>query len=428
MIRINGEQINNRTQLETIIANNSFEDIYVDDMCELNKLLKIKKFDGLTAEAFLKLCKISYLCKRKFTKIVLDLDEINDTFDIERYEKYLLYRIENKYANTVESYVLKYGEEKGLKLRDFSINSSKKINTPYRIEYWLSKGFNELEAANKILEYKKNKATSLDGFIKRHGFVEGLNKFQEFQKTSKHTWVKYMELYGELGDEKWLEYVNKKKYNSVFRKEYWMNKGYSEVESEEKRKEFHVNNLSTSSVQYWVSKGLNTEDAINKVCEIYDKKQVKFRNASKASLKIFQKVINEIKKINLSYKIGVKGNSELALYSSEHKKLYYYDFAIPELKLIFEYHGEKFHPHHSIKSDEDLLEWTTFYLVRDNDKFNKEKKTGLDIRKIDEHKTKIAIENGYKYFVVWSSDNKEDAVDNIINIIKSEKNENKKNN
>jgi ribosomal protein S16 len=421
MVKVNGEQIKNRTHLESMIANNSFEDIYVDDICELNKLLKIKQFDGLTAEIFIRLCKISYLCKRSFTKIVLDLDEINDTFDIERYEKYLAYRIENKYANTVESYVLKHGEEKGLKLRDVSINLSKKINTPYRIEYWLNKGFNELEAANKILEYKKNKATSLDGFIKRHGFVDGVNKFEVFQNTSKHTRGKYMELYGELGEEKWLEYVNKKKYNSVFRKEYWVNKGYSEVESEEKRKEFHVNNLNTSSVQYWVSKGLNTEDAINKVYEIYDKKQVKFRNASKASLKIFQKVINEIKKLNLSYKIGVKGNGELALYSSEHKKLYYYDFTIPELKLIFEYHGEKFHPHHSIKSDEDLLEWTTFYLVRDNDKFNKEKKTGLDIRNIDEHKRKLAIENGYKYFVIWSSDNKEDAVNNIINIIKSEK-------
>ena len=58
---------------------------------------------------------------------------------------------------------------------------------------------------------KKNKVTSLNGFIKRHGEEIGRIKFEEFKETSKHTLKKFIEKYGDdVGNEKWNEYLSKK--------------------------------------------------------------------------------------------------------------------------------------------------------------------------------------------------------------------------
>jgi hypothetical protein len=182
--------------------------------------------------------------------------------------------------------------------------------------------------------------------------------------------------------------------------------------------------INTSTVRYWVNKGLSEEEAKNKVEEIYNKKGVKFRSASKASLKIFNPVIDYFKDSGLEFKIGVKGNNEFHLFHNKNKKYYYYDLTIPELNLMLEYHGEKFHPHFTITKKSDLLKWEALYLVRNGDYFKKTKKNGLEIRENDILKEQLAIENGFKYHVIWSSDNINESIIKIINIIKDE---NKKN-
>jgi hypothetical protein len=119
----------------------------------------------------------------------------------------------------------------------------------------------------------------------------------------------------------------------------------------------------------------------------------------------------------------VVGNKEFNLFDKERKKHFYYDFTIPELKLIFEYHGEKFHPHHSIIN---LKDWKSLPIIkREGKTFIRESPDGIEVREKDIKKEKLAKINGFKYHIIWSSDNKEEAVNNILKIIKYE---NKKNN
>ena len=84
MVKINGKEVKNRTEVEKMVNDNSINDVYVDDIKELNNILKIKKFKGLSIDIFLGLCKFSYLYKRNLVKIVSDLDNINETFELKR--------------------------------------------------------------------------------------------------------------------------------------------------------------------------------------------------------------------------------------------------------------------------------------------------------------------------------------------------------
>ena len=52
------------------------------------------------------------------------------------------------------------------------------------------------------------------------------------------------------------------------------------------------------------------------------------------------------------------------------------------------------------------------------------KLNGFEVREKDINKQKLAESHGYKYYVIWSRDNVEESINNIIKIIE---NENKKN-
>lgn len=206
---------------------------------------------------------------------------------------------------------------------------------------------------------------------------------------------------------------------SVFTEQYWINKGYDTDEANKKRKEFHSKFLNTSNVDFWVNKGLSLDEAIEKVKEIMIKKSNHFNYASKESLKIFEPIF--LKYPELDIRIGSFGKNELHLYDTENKKIYFYDFSIPELQLIFEYHGERYHPHDSINGDE-LKNWFSYTSNRKYGQVD-----GVEARAKDNIKKELALVNGYDYYVIWSSDNKKQSIEKIINII-DKKYEDKKNN
>ena len=425
MVFYKGKEIKTKRFLTTINKLGELKKIQIEDFNYLKNLLGVNESINFDLNIFNGCFELIKKFDYQLTKCVNDINEIGNNFCLKRYEEFLNYKKLNKFSVNEEYYKLKFGEVNGLTKYEEKINKTHKLS-PYKKEYWINKGYtSDSEINSKINEYKKSKATSLEGFIKRHGEIEGTKKFEEFKTTSKHTLEKYINLYGlEEGKKKWLNYLDVKKETSIFTKNYWVNKGFSDDEAENMRKKFHHENLNTSTVKFWINKGLSEEEAKNKIVEIYNKKGVKFRSASKASLKVFTPVIDYFKDSGLEFKIGVKGNNEFSLFNSNDKKYYYYDLTIPSLKLIFEYHGEKFHPHFSITEDSDLLNWETLYLVRDKNNFKKTKKNGLEIRKNDNLKEELAIDNGFKYHVIWSIENKISAIYKIINIIY---NENKKN-
>jgi hypothetical protein len=278
-------------------------EVKYDDVNDFNKLFNIKSYKSINLSLINELYTIKKEYNKTITTIIKDLDDINETFDVKRYRKYLDFRKINKSSNTLESYILKYGETKGTILYKECMANKE---TPYMVSYWLKKGYNEAESLKQINKYKTDKATSLEGFIKRHGLIEGVNKFEKFKETSLHSKEKYIEKYGENeGLTKWENFLKSKRNNTVFNKSYWLNKGYNDEESEKLRSEFHKKNLNVTSFNYWVDKGYSEEEAISKINELYQKKGVKFRQASKQSLVIFSKVTKYLDNNGIKYNIGV---------------------------------------------------------------------------------------------------------------------------
>ncbi len=426
MVFYKGKEVKTKRFLTTINKLGELNKLEIKDFNYLKKLLGVNESINFNLNMFNNCFELIKKFDYQLTKCINDINEIGDNFCLKRYEELLNYKKLNKFSVNEQFFILKFGEVDGLIKYKEKINKTHDLS-PYKKEYWINKGYTlESEINIKINEYKKSKATSLEGFIKRYGEIEGTKKFVKFQSTSKHTLEKYIDLYGlEKGNEKWLKYLDIKKETSIFTKNYWVNKGLSDEESEKIRKKFHYENLNTSTVEFWINKGLSEDEARIKIEDIYNKKGVKFRSASKVSLKIFKPVMDYFKDSGLDFKIGIKGNNEFSLFHKQNKKYYYYDLTITELNLIFEYHCEKFHPHFTITEDSDLIKWETLYLVRNGDDFEKTKKNGLEIRENDILKEKLAIDNGFKYHVIWSSDDKKESINKIINIIKYE---NKKNN
>lgn len=180
----------------------------------------------------------------KDNKIMKYCEKAKDTFDINRYESYLDWRKNNRFkSNTIEFYKLVYGDKWEYHFKN------KKYSRHYEPEYIMERDKCSYdEAVNTINEMKKNKVTSLEGFIKRHGEVKGRIMFDNFRKTSnifdkeniikRHGEEKYEEVYN-----KYIDHVRK---SSPWCKEYWENLGYYGDENKSKISEYQRKNSGVS--------------------------------------------------------------------------------------------------------------------------------------------------------------------------------------
>jgi hypothetical protein len=116
---------------------------------------------------------------------------------------------------------------------------------------------------------------------------------------------------------------------------------------------------------------------------------------SKAACNFFEKIISEIEHLNL--KIYWK-DDEYFLWDYENKKIYFYDFYIPELNIVIEYNGIMFHPR---KAD------TIFVKVADS------------LEK-DTNKERACRDRGIDFFVFWENiDDEITMANNFAEIIKN---------
>jgi hypothetical protein len=124
---------------------------------------------------------------------------------------------------------------------------------------------------------------------------------------------------------------------------------------------------------------------------------------SKEATDFFTCVLDNLK---LNYQCFY-GANEIILYDKELKKPYFYDFAIPDLKLIIEYNGSTFHPNFETLSKNDIKKWICPYTKLDA--FTK--------RDIDEKKIKFAKTKGYDILVVWDKDEYNSKLSKCLNFI-----------
>lgn len=124
--------------------------------------------------------------------------------------------------------------------------------------------------------------------------------------------------------------------------------------------------------------------------------------ASKESMSnLFNFILDYLEKSSfpLQYYVGARGKKEFSIF--KNNKRYFYDFAIPDIKLIVEYHGSRYHYNENCNYDK-----LNTYLTLDE----------LKIK--DELKRKFTTELGYTYIEVYDTDNFEEKINMIINIIK----------
>jgi hypothetical protein len=341
----------------------------------------------------------------------------DDIFCPKRYLQYIEYKkINPQDVNSDTCYKLKFGDN-WEEIKKCNFNNRK---SPYDPEY-ISKKYNICldEAIKYVEKYKSDKSTSKENFIKKHGEDIGGEMFDKFQKTSKHTKEKYIEKYGELdGIDKWNEYVRIKKVTSKRSIDYWLKLTNNDFEYAEKlRYDHHIKNFNTASVNFWINKGLSDDDAIKKVKEIYNKKQLFFARASKESLKYLNPLKDIFENLNYRVYLGIDNYHEFTLYDKPNKKLKFYDFTVPEIKLIIEYHGEKYHPNPNKLTKEEWDNWQCYNFDRNNKNYSKI--NANDKYEIDQYKKNLAINNDYTYIELWSSDSYDINMDKINTYLKS---------
>ena len=201
--------------------------------------------------------------------------------------------------------------------------------------------------------------------------------------------------------------------------EYWEKKGYTQEDAVRKVSEIQVaNGLDWYIAQHGEIEGtLKYNERIArykisyKAAELRDptistRKMVKFCNASKQSLTVFQQIYDKYKDHMRIY-LGVDGNKEY--YLNDGTSIYFYDFAIPELKIIVEYNGSAFHPNLERLTPDEVQQWTCLF----------SRHTANEVIAYDTAKRQVAINKGFDIVVIWDADNIASAINKIEDLIRS---------
>lgn len=258
-------------------------------------------------------------------------------------------------------------------LKEFNFQKTRKF--PNKLKYWIDQGYTVTEAEQKIKEVQINRS----------------NKSPAAKKGARGF--------------------------SVRTPEYWINKEYSKEDAVKKISEYQVKNgLEWYTSRYGIKEGRQKYDkriakwlesyklALDNDPTINERKMVSFCNASKESLEIFMPLYTEFKNKVKIY-LGIDGNHEYFLRNG--KSIVFYDFTIPEINIIIEYNGSKFHPNHLILTEEEIKTWTSLFS-------NESAETVLAK---DLAKKKIAEHNGYTVITVWDTDDKDETIKNLRQII-----------
>jgi hypothetical protein len=304
-------------------------------------------------------------------------------------------------SSSLEACKLRYGDIEGIKFYN-----QKKSKSKQTLEKYIQK-YGEIDGKIKYKNYCRSKSMSLEMCIKRHGEIEGIKVYEKFWKntgfgTSKRAfkkrhgdnWEKYYNefvmnqgknntlegkilKYGE--EEGIIKYreLNEKKSKSSNKENFvkkllesghsfneiqnmvidrWDNVSlksfisrYGEIDGKMKYNEYikNVRKKSPLCLEYYEDKNIDKDVAFEIISEIQWKNNKKISRYSKESLKYFD-ILNKIfqkRGYNCLYKgdeLGIKlTKEEYDLY--ERNRLFFYDFFIPDINLIIEYHGVRFH-------------------------------------------------------------------------------------
>lgn len=390
-------------------------------------------------------------------QIVLKLDNL--------YERTIELLSYGKDSSSLEVNILRYGEIEGKRRFD---EKNKKCS--HSLENYIKK-YGEIDGRIKFKEYSKSRCMSLEMCIKRHGNVEGPRVFRNFwdntafgtskrafKKRHGNEWEKYYNefrnsiaqnntlegkilKYGEEEGSKKFKESNIKKSKSLNKDSYvqklldkglsfdeiqvaiserWDNTSlnsfilrYGENEGIKKYNEY-VKNLKLKNplcLEYYENKNIPEEIAFEIISKIQYERNKKVSKFSKESLFYFDK-LNEIltmKGFECKYKENEIGilltKNEYNVYKKA--RMFFYDFFVPDINLIIEYNGVRFHDDIDYDSTINKKEQYLYSI-----EYNK-----------DFYKKWLAEKRGYTVLILRSWKIKEDLIKmfNFLNFTEEEK-------
>lgn len=263
---------------------------------------------------------------------------------------------------------------------EYKIRSQRKFN----IEYWIERGLTKDEAILKIKDIQKENSAKRK---KYHGVT--WNQFEYWMKKEKITEEEAKKKVSELQKTFDLEKIIKR---------------YGKIEGTIRYENMCKNLSNSQSLNGFINR-YGIDEGNKKYIETIIKR-CSNTYTSKESLILFKKIYKKIRKYLQRNEIywGISGSKEYFLYNKDSKKVFFYDFTIPRLKIIIEYHGKRYHPN---------PKW-------DQEKWNKWNFMGLNAkekRDIDVYKNKVAENYGFEVIEIFSDEVNESTIELIINKI-----------
>ena len=379
-----------------------------------------------------------------------------------RIEKLIKY---GKDSSSLEVYKLRYGDVEGIKM-----HKEKLKNTKVTLQKYIEK-YGEIDGKMKYIELSKSKSMSLDMCIKRHGQIKGHQVFRDywdntgfgtskkaFEKRHGNEWetyykkftenqgknntlsgkiikyginegtIKYKELNEKKSKSSNKETVVKKLLNQgmsyqdiqIFVNERWDNVSlksfisrYGGEDGEEKYREFTKKSRESNPIcmEYYDKRNIPEEVAFEIISKLQWERNQKISRYSKESLNYLDK---------LSDILGKRGHecfyreNELGILLTKKEydfykknRLFFYDFFVPDINLIVEYHGFRFHDDIDYDETLDTKEDVLYYKEYNRDFFKKW----------------IAESRGYDVLVLrsWNIDFDLDKLFNLLKFKEEEK-------
>lgn len=384
---------------------------------------------------------------KSYTKDCMD-------FELTRFIDYTKKR--NKIANaSQEFYNLKYGKFGTEKFKNYC----NKINAWDVHNYAKNRNITPEEARQEIKQKLKNKCTSLEGFVARHGRLVGTQKYEDWLSKCDQTKAGYIKRYGaEKGIIEYNNNIKKLRSKNPRCEEYWALKGKTGSDIKKCISDYQLNhagahkqfwikrlgeeaasqkmkcinkNKDASSLTYFKTKFGDTEAAYahyNEACQKKDAvslksflargyclEEAKRLHAAAVKMRINPSVSNEsriffnhvLNQININFERVYMDKNEYFLYDKNSNSYYLYDLALinGDKKCIIEYHGVAFHP--SLKLNESQYKaWKSPYSKENAD----------TVRLRDQNKKQLAQKNGFSYLEIWSDDL--DKINTCVQFIK----------
>lgn len=311
------------------------------------------------------ICVCQYCLEKKYP----DFRDKNKSKIFNTFNKYVSYAFDipqelidekNKLSvPTLDNCIRKHGEEKG-----------KEVFEEYRRKQAYTNSFEYKHkkygwTKEQYDEYNKSRSVTIDNLIKRHGEEKG-----------KSIWDKYIE---------------KQSYTST--NEYLIDKF-----GEDKAK--YIILLKSRDINGYILK--YGEEEGRKKYEKYLKSSNDKKHYSKFSQLFFDNLVSSLKENGLNFKYCY-GDNEHWKWSTENK-LYFFDFYIPELRLVIELNGDYWHCNPN-KYDSEYVHQLRHM-------------TAKEIWEYDEHRNLI-ISNEMKYNleIVWESNIRKDRNGVIFNLV-----------